>query len=107
MWQAYKDSKDMTDKEREIELAYKELYALWEANATPELDAEYKRQEDLAYSALEESEFNAMQDALEELENKRQEEISEQADRALKERRKNHRLIDMSGDDSSINPAFE
>lgn len=29
---------------------YSEIFALWDKNATPELDAEYKRQEDLAES---------------------------------------------------------
>lgn len=103
----------MTDKEREIELAYKELYALWDANATPELDAEYKRQEDLAdaYEDYELSERQKIADEnaerLEALQEAEMDKMLKAADRALKERRKNQRLIDYSGDDSSINPAFE
>ena len=105
----------MTDKEREIEEAYKELYALWDKNATPELDAEYKRQEDLAdaFELMEDYELSDRQkiadenaERLEALQEAEMDKMLKDADRALKERRRNQRLIDMSGDDSSLNPAF-
>lgn len=77
-----------------------------------EKDAEYKRQEDLAdaYEDYELSERQKVADdnaeRLEALQEAENDKMLKDADRALKERRRNQKLIDMSDDDSSLNPAF-